>query len=91
MVLIGHGDSEGISTVDKVPPPGVGVYRVPPTSIPAAMHGRDLQFVYLSECYSGTKAPEWEQVLAPAEVVTFDRLSGPMEHLWWLWFDALRG
>lgn len=88
VVLIGHGDPEGILTVDKEPPPGVGFYRVPPSSIPAAMHGRDLQFVYLSECDSGTKAAEWEQVFAPAEVVTFDRLSGPMEHLWWLWVDA---
>jgi hypothetical protein len=52
------------------------------------MHGSDLQFVYLSECNSGKKAPEWEKVFAPAEVVTFDRLSGAMEHLWWLWFDA---
>jgi hypothetical protein len=87
VVLIGHGDPEGISTVDKVGE-GDAVYRVPPSSIPATMHGRDLQLVYLSECYSGQKAAEWEQVFAPAEVVTFDRLSGPMEHLWWLGFDA---
>jgi hypothetical protein len=88
VVLIGHGDAEGILTVDRMPPPGVGFYRVPPSLIPASMHGKDLQFVYLSECYSGNKAAEWERVFAPAEVVTFDRLSGPMEHLWWLWFDA---
>ena len=51
-------------------------------------HGEHLEFVYLSECYSRRKAAEWQQAFAPVEIVTFDRLSGQMEHLWWLWFDA---
>ena len=53
-----------------------------------ATFGKDLQFVYMSACDGGEKATEWEQRFAPAEVVTFNRLSAPMEHLWWLWFDA---
>ena len=88
VMLIGHGEPEGIETIDKVPPPGVGFYRVPPSAVPAELHGKDLQFVYISACWSGKKAREWEQVFAPAEVVTFDRLSAGGEHLWWLWFGA---
>ncbi len=55
-----------------------------------AAPGKDLRFVYLSACDGGAKAAEWEQRFAPAEVVSFDRLSAGMEHLWWLWFDAPR-
>jgi hypothetical protein len=36
----------------------------------------------------GEKAAEWQRRFAPAEMVTFVRLSGPMEHLAWLWFAA---
>ena len=52
------------------------------------MPGKDLRYVYISACNGGQKATEWEQRFAPAKVVTFDRLSAAMEHLWWLWFDA---
>lgn len=52
--------------------------------------GQDLRFVYNSACNSGSKAGEWEQALAPAEVRTFDRLSAVVEHLLWLWSDGPR-
>lgn len=58
------------------------------TPADAAPHGvsSDLQYVYLTGCESGTLAREWKQALAPAEVVTFDRLSTILEHIIWLVF-----
>jgi hypothetical protein len=52
--------------------------------------GEDLQFVYVTACDGGSKAAEWEQALAPAEVRTFGRLSAVLEHLLWLWSDGPR-
>jgi hypothetical protein len=46
--------------------------------------------VYNSACDSGSKAGEWEQALAPAEVRTFGRLSAVIEHLLWLWSEGPR-
>ncbi|HEY8506063.1 MAG TPA: hypothetical protein VIL46_15865 [Gemmataceae bacterium] len=50
--------------------------------------GDGLAFVYNSACDAGRKAGRWQRCLAPAEVVTFDRPSGGIEHIWWLWADA---
>jgi len=47
-----------------------------------------LQFVYLSGCDSGQQRNGWLEVFAPAEVITYDRLSAVLEHAWWLWFRA---
>jgi hypothetical protein len=78
VVLASHGSSGEIHTVDD--------WAVFPAAF--ARPGKDLQFVYISACGGGQQATEWQQVFAPAEVVTFDRLSGGLEHLWWLWFEA---
>src|SRR5436190_10762741 len=59
-----------------------------PSPVRGAMCGKDLQFVYLSQCYGGRKSAEWQQALAPAEIVTFDRLSTDLEALWWLLVEA---
>lgn len=53
----------------------------------------NLRFVYISGCDSGRQREGWVAALAPAEVVTYDRLSAVLEHAWWLWFrgpDKLR-
>lgn len=44
-----------------------------------------LQYVYMSGC---DQVADWEQAFAPAEVVTFDRLTTVVEHIWWMWFDG---
>ncbi len=44
-----------------------------------------LQFVYLAGCDSGAQRAIWEAAFQPAEVVTHDRLTAVLEHLWWLW------
>lgn len=43
-----------------------------------------LQYVYLTGCDTGLKREEWENVLSPAYVKTFDRLSTTFEHFCWL-------
>jgi hypothetical protein len=45
----------------------------------------DLQFVYSAACYAGLANPSWEDFFAPAEVITFDRVSWVEEHVYWLW------
>ncbi len=47
-----------------------------------------LRFVYLSGCDSGQQRNGWLDAFAPAEVVTYDRLSAVLEHAWWLWFTG---
>ncbi len=54
--------------------------------------GTDLQFLYITGCRTGRRGYgwHWQRGLAPAEVVTFDRMTGGLEHLWWLWSEAPR-
>jgi len=50
--------------------------------------GENLRLVYNAACDGGSKAPQWERALAPAEVRTFDRLSTVAEHVAWLWLTG---
>ena len=50
--------------------------------------GEELQYVYCSACNAGEAAPAWQERLAPAQIVTFNRISGGLEHVFWVWFDA---
>lgn len=50
--------------------------------------GGGLRLLYLSACYGGSAHESWAAGVAPAEVVTFDRLSGGLEHIGWLWSQA---
>lgn len=50
--------------------------------------GEHLQFLYCSACDAGNRAELWQESLAPAEIVTFDRTSGGLEHILWVWFDG---
>lgn len=50
----------------------------------------DIRLVYIAACDAGQEAAAWERVLAPAKVVTFDRLSAVVEHIWWLWTTGPR-
>jgi hypothetical protein len=47
--------------------------------------GGNLRLAYITACDGGLYADRWRQALAPAEVVTFDRLSAMLEHAGWLW------
>jgi hypothetical protein len=87
VVLISHGVGGQIVTADS-PIPGHGKGVAPDFRAEWATPAKDLQFVYIAACEGGQRATEWQQKFAPAEVVTFDRTSGGIEHIWWLWFDA---
>lgn len=45
----------------------------------------ELRFVYLTGC---DQKSTWVDAFAPAEVVTYDRLTAVVEHLWWMVFEG---
>ena len=47
-----------------------------------------LRLVYLFACNTGTKASQWEEHLAPAQVVTYDRYSTILDHAFWFAFTG---
>jgi len=61
-----------------------------PEDIKLELIGAALQYVYLSGCDTGYLADDWQRVLAPAEVKTFDRLSATSEHIIWLLLEGPR-
>jgi hypothetical protein len=61
-----------------------------PEDIDRSKVNPELEYVYLTGCDSGTLADAWQKTLAPAEVVTFSRLTAVVEHIWWLWFEGPR-
>ena len=75
--VLSHGTEEGLYTRE---------FKIRPDTAAAGGTGDGLQYVYLTGCDSGALAEKWERALAPAEVVTFDRLSAWLEHIWWLLF-----
>ncbi len=65
-------------------------YYMPPSEVAEMGTNPGLEYVYLTSCDSGTQREAWEKALAPAHVVTFDRLTAVAEHIWWLWFEGPR-
>jgi len=59
-----------------------------PKDIAALPKNKSLKFVYLTGCDSGDQREAWTAAFAPADVVTYDRLSASLEHAWWLWFSG---
>ena len=59
-----------------------------PRDVDRANIGPRLQYVYLAGCDTGLLRASWKNALAPAEVKTFDRLSSPAEHFFWLLRDG---
>lgn len=78
VVYVGsHGTSRGLMLRDDWLLPG---------EFKDAPKNPGLRLVYLSGCDSGDQRDAWEKAFAPAEVITYDRLSAVLEHVWWLWF-----
>ena len=50
-----------------------------------AVNGR-LSLAYIFACHAGAKAAQWQEHLAPAKVITYDRVSTPYDHGWWFAF-----
>ena len=77
LFLATHGTEEGLQLEHgKLTPEAV-------MAMPSATMALD--FVYITGCDSGAQQAAWEAAFAPAEVITFDRLSAIVEHIWWLW------
>ena len=48
----------------------------------------DLRLVYLFACDSGKKASQWEEHVAPARVITYNRMSTVFDHAIWFAFTG---
>lgn len=80
VVFIGsHGTERGLMLRDD---------WLLPRDLAEMPKGPTLKYVYLTGCDSGVKRDDWLKALAPAEVVTYERLSASLEHAWWLWFNG---
>lgn len=80
LVFIGsHGTSKGLMLRHE---------WLLPKDLAAVPKNKDLKFVYLTGCDSGEQRDAWVAALAPADVVTYNRLSATLEHAWWLWFSG---
>ena len=75
--LSSHGTEDGLYTRDR---------WFKPEDIARIEKGPDLRYVYITGCDSGNHAKAWEDAMAPAKVITFNRLSAVVEHIFWLWF-----
>ncbi len=74
--LATHGTSKGLY---------MDVGMISPDFVSSMPYSNSLQYVYITGCDSGTQQEQWEQAFSPAQVITFDRLSAIVEHIWWLW------
>jgi len=45
--------------------------------------GRDLRLAYIFACNAGERAPLWNERLAPAQVITYNRVSTVFDHAYW--------
>lgn len=77
--VLSHGTDKGLYT---------RTFRIAPQRAAPLGTSEQLQYVYLTGCDNGAIAAEWEKVLAPAYVVTYDRLSAWLEHIYWLLFKG---
>ncbi len=59
-----------------------------PDEVAAMPTGARLEYVYLTGCDSGVQEAAWKAAFAPAQVVTYKRLTSVFEHAWWLWTKA---
>ena len=75
--VLSHGTDAGLHT---------RAFKIRPKDAAPRGTGQRLRLVYLTGCDSGALAEDWEATLAPAKVITFDRLSAWLEHIYWLLF-----
>jgi len=53
-----------------------------------ASDGNRPHFVYLTACSLGKNDDSWNRALPKTEVVSFDRWSAVVEHIWWLYSEG---
>ena len=65
--------------------------QLEPVEIQEMLQQHDnLQFVYIAACFAGNADPSWEEFFAPAQVISFNRISWVIEHVYWIWVDGPR-
>jgi hypothetical protein len=74
-----HGMAEGILLMSGF---------LAPADVRGAGGHPKLRYVYLAGCDSGALKKDWEDVFAPARVVTQAGLTPLLQHVGWLWFKA---
>jgi len=80
LVFIGsHGMDDGLLI------PGGAFYTA--ADLPPEGPGPNLRYLYMAGC---DQPAAWQSALAPAQVVSFDRLTAVVEHINWLWFQGPR-
>lgn len=79
LFLATHGSASGLN---------MGEDKITPDRVAGMPEATKLRFVYITGCDSGSQQEAWEAAFAPAEVITFDRLSAIVEHIWWLWVQG---
>ncbi len=63
---------------------------IKPQDVALMPKNKALQFVYLTSCDSGARKADWEAAFAPGKVITHNRLTAVVEHIWWLFHTAPR-
>lgn len=82
LIFLGtHGQAQGLLINGKY---------FTPEDLQVPKRKRQLQYVYLAGCDSGAQRKAWEDTFAPARVITYDRLTAMLEHIWWLWVEGPR-
>ena len=77
------GDTPGSFTVSYTPYKSL----LPSNILPDEVNPK-LQYIYLAGCETDVPGANWEAVLSPAEVKSFNRMSYIDEHLLWIWFKS---
>ncbi len=61
-----------------------------PSDLQPGEAGPQLRYVYFAACYAGYRESEWRQILAPADVKAYARISYVEEHFLWVWLKGAK-
>jgi uncharacterized membrane protein len=61
-----------------------------PSDLQPGDAGTQLRYVYFAACYAGDRESEWRQVLAPADVQIYARITSVEEHFLWVWLKGAK-
>lgn len=53
-----------------------------------ASDGNQPHFIYISACSLGKDDDSWNRIFPKSEIVSFDRWSAVLEHMWWLYSEG---
>jgi len=71
-----HGMEEGMLSRKGI---------IKPEDIQKMEVNKQLKFVYLSACKTGTQKDVWKKAFRYAKILTYKRMTATFEHAWWFW------